>query len=96
MEFNFLNITAFKVFLGIEYKENLYNLREEFAQYFSTCIPNGLIINKEDLLKNSITDYLNRSDSQSSPGIYYFEVQKNRNKKMVVQDREVLKITKKQ
>ncbi|MEK5203274.1 DUF6037 family protein [Bacillus sp. FSL R10-2789] len=77
----FPNLTVFRNFFGIEYKENLYDLTEEFAEYFSTFIPDGLTINKEEELKNAIMDQLNKSDSQSSPGSHCFGVQRNRNRK---------------
>ncbi|WP_144561378.1 DUF6037 family protein [Bacillus mycoides] len=78
---HFSDLTSFRNFFGIEYKENSRDLMEEFAQYFSTYIPDRLLINKEEALKKSITEYLNKADSESSAGIYCIGVRRNGLKK---------------
>lgn len=75
------DMKSFREFFGIEYKENLGDVIQQFTQYFATFIPNQLISNKEMFLKTSITEYLNKTDSKSSTGIYCFDVKRNGVKK---------------
>ncbi|MED5244988.1 DUF6037 family protein [Priestia sp. LL-8] len=75
------DMKSFREFFGIEYKENLGDVIQQFTQYFSTFIPNQLMANKETSLKNSITEYLNKTDSESSTGIYCIGVKRNGIKK---------------
>ncbi|WP_440971225.1 DUF6037 family protein [Peribacillus frigoritolerans] len=51
---------------------------KQFTQHFSIFIPNHLTTtNNESPLKNSITEYLDKTDSQSSKGKYCFSVKRN-------------------
>lgn len=75
------DVKSFREFFGIKYAENLGDVIQQFTQYFSTFIPNHLIINKETSLRNSITEYLNKVDSESSTGIYCIGVKRNGIKK---------------
>lgn len=72
------DMKSFREFFGIEYKENLGDVIKQFTQHFSTFIPNHLTAtNNESLLKDSITEYLDKTDSQSSKGKYCFSVKRN-------------------
>ncbi|EEM08014.1 hypothetical protein bmyco0003_52850 [Bacillus pseudomycoides] len=75
---HFPTYKSFREFFEIDFnQENLGDIIQQFTQYFSTFIPNQLIINKESALEKSISGYLNKSDSQSSSGIYCFGVKRN-------------------
>ncbi|EKS8376089.1 TPA: hypothetical protein QC285_002506 [Bacillus cereus] len=72
---HFPTYKSFREFFEIDFdQENLGDIIQQFTQYFSTFIPNQLIINKESALEKSITRYLNKSDSD---GIYCFGVKRN-------------------
>jgi hypothetical protein len=75
------DMKSFRKFFGIEYKENLGDVIQQFTQQFSTFIPNQLIVDKEIDLKSSITEYLNKTDMDSSKGIYCIGVKRNGTKK---------------
>lgn len=68
---------TFRDFFGIEYKENLGDVFKQFTQHFSTFIPNQLTAIRDESLKKTVTEYLNKTDSQSSKGIYCFGVMRN-------------------
>lgn len=75
------DMKSFREFFEIEYKENLGDVIQQFTQYFSTFIPDQLMTNKQAPLKNSIIEYLNKTDSESSRGIYCIGVKRNGIKK---------------
>ncbi|MDN4526417.1 DUF6037 family protein [Fictibacillus fluitans] len=75
------NMKLFREFFGIEYADNLGDIIQQFTQYFSTFIPNKLTGNKAALLMNAITEYLNKTDSDSSKGTYCFGLKRNGIKK---------------
>ncbi|MCA0172981.1 DUF6037 family protein [Bacillus sp. RAR_GA_16] len=67
------DIKSFREFFGIEYNENLGDVIQQFTKYFSAFIPDKVVINKEAKLINSITNYLDKTDSKNSKGIYCFD-----------------------
>lgn len=74
------NLTSFRNFFGIEYKDNPGDITKQFTEYFSTFIPNRVIKNKAPLLKNTIINYLN-NNREAGIGRYCFDFKRNGMKK---------------
>ncbi|MGG0847792.1 DUF6037 family protein [Peribacillus simplex] len=74
------NLTSFRKYFGIEYKDNPGDITKQFTEYFSTFIPNRVNINKEPLLNDTIINYLN-NNREAGTGRYCFDFKRNGMKK---------------
>lgn len=64
-------------FFDIGYTENIGDILSQFNEYFSTCIPTQVNLNKSQDLKVAMTNSLSKSDSQDPNKIYCFSIKRN-------------------
>ncbi|MCC9062089.1 DUF6037 family protein [Flavobacterium piscisymbiosum] len=72
-----IDVKLLRLFFNIEYSRNLGEIIKQFAEYFSSFIPNQINFNKSKLQKQCVIFSLSKSDNQDPNKIYCFTVKRN-------------------
>ncbi|OHU85180.1 hypothetical protein BET10_14045 [Pseudoalteromonas amylolytica] len=81
-----ISVKELREFFGIEYRENLGEIIQQFTDYFSNFIPTQVSDNKPLLVKERMVESLSVSDSEDPKRVYCFDVRRNAGQRTMFND----------